>query len=278
LRTLGIPLVEGRDLAASDGPNSAGAVVVDQNTARRLWPNQSAIGKQIRPGFAVSPAPWGAQADPMKRWLTVVGVAGSIKEMGLNDREYAEIYLSYQQFPSAFMFLVLRTEVPPAGLSSSIRNQVLAIDPDQPVSDIRTMESAIAESNAGPRLNAELLAVFVAIAVLLSVAGVYGVMSYVTSQRAPEIAIRMALGACPKDIRLMVLREISVLALAGVATGLIACVFLTRTIRSVLFDVAPIEPMIFAGASLTLLAIALAACYLPASKAARVDPVAALRA
>ncbi|SPF34047.1 hypothetical protein SBA4_1400009 [Candidatus Sulfopaludibacter sp. SbA4] len=122
----------------------------------------------------------------MKRWLTVVGVAGNIKETGLNDRERAEIYLSYQQFPSSLMFLVVRTEVPPASLSSSVRDEVLAVDRDQPVSDVRTMDSAIRESTAGPRLTADLFVLFVVIAVLLSAAGVYGVMSYVTSQRAGD--------------------------------------------------------------------------------------------
>jgi hypothetical protein len=113
LRALGVPFVEGRDLSESDGPNSAGAVVVNQTAARRLWPNANPIGKQVRPRLGGSSAPWDAEADPMQRWLSVVGVAGNIKEHGLNDREHAEIYLSYLQFPSSFMFLVLRTEVPP---------------------------------------------------------------------------------------------------------------------------------------------------------------------
>jgi predicted permease len=277
LRALGVPFVEGRDLAESDGPNSAGAVVVNQTAARRLWPNENPIGKQVRPRFGASPAPWIAEADPMERWLTVVGVAGNIKEFGLNDREHAEIYLSNLQSPSSFMFLVVRTEVPPASLSSSIRDEVLAVDRVQPVSDVRTMDSAIRESTAEPRLSADLLVLFVSIAVLLSAAGVYGVMSYVTSQRAQEIAIRMALGARPNDILVMVLREISALAIAAVATGLIASACLTRTLKSVLFEVAPIDPAIFAGASVALFAVALAACYLPARKAARIDPMAALR-
>jgi len=277
LRAMGVPFVEGRDLAESDGPDSAGAVVVNQTAARRLWPNEDPIGKQIRPGFSGSPVPWSAEADPMKRWLTVVGVAGNIKETGLNDRERAEIYLSYQQFPSSLMFLVVRTEVPPASLSSSVRDEVLAVDRDQPVSDVRTMDSAIRESTAGPRLTADLFVLFVVIAVLLSAAGVYGVMSYVTSQRAQEIAIRLALGACPKDILVMVLREIGFLAIAAVAAALIASACLTRTWKSVLFEVAPIDPAVFAGASIALLAVALAAGYLPARKAARVDPMSALR-
>jgi len=277
LRALGVPFAEGRDLAESDGPGSAGAVVVNQTAARRLWPNENPLGKQIRPSFGGSPAPWVAEADPRERWLTVVGVAADIKETGLNDREHAEIYLSYLQFPSSLMFLVVRTELPPASLSTAVRDEVLAVDRDQPVSDVRIMDSAIRESTAGPRLSADLLVLFVAIAVLLSAAGVYGVMSYVTSQRAQEIAIRMALGACPRDILVMVLREISWLAMTAVATGLVASAWLTRTLKSVLFEVAPIDPAVFAGASIVLFTVALAACYRPARKAARVDPMTALR-
>jgi putative ABC transport system permease protein len=277
LRMLGVPFMRGRDLAEGDGPDAAGAVVVNQTTARRLWPNENPIGKQIRPRFGGPPIPWRAEGDPRERWLTVVGVAGNIKEERLNDREHAEIYLSYRQFPSAFMFLVMRTHVAPETLSSAVRGAVLAVDHDQPVSDIRTMDSAIRDSTAGPRLNAELLVLFVMIALLLSAAGVYGVMSYLTNQRVQEMGIRMALGARPNDILLMVLREIATLAVTAAITGLIVSAWLTRMIKSVLFEVAPIDPAIFAGASLVLFAVALAACYLPARRAARVDAMTALR-
>ena len=202
---------------------------------------------------------------------------GNIKEDTLNDREHAEIYLSYRQFPSAFMFLVMRTHVPPETLSSAVRDAVLAVDHDQPVSDIRTMDSAIRESTAGPRLNAALLVVFVMIALLLSAAGVYGVMSYLANQRVQEMGIRMALGARANDILVMVLREIATLAVAATVTGLIVSAWMTRMIKSVLFEVEPTDPAIFAGASLVLFAVALAACYLPARRAARVDPMTALR-
>ena len=277
LRALGVPFDEGRDLAGSDGPNSPGAVVVNQTAARRFWPNENPIGEHIRPRFGRSPAPWDAEADPMQRWLTVVGVAGDIKENGLNGREGPEIYLSYLQFPSSLMFLVVRTDVAPASLSASIRNEVLAVDREQPVSDVRTMDSAIRESTAQPRLSADLLGLFVLLAIFLSAVGVYGVMSYSTSQRAGEIAIRMAVGARPRDILVTVLGEVGLLAGAAVATGLIASAWLMRAMKSLLFEVSPIDPAIFAGASMVLFAVALAACYLPARKAARVDPMTALR-
>ena len=139
------------------------------------------------------------------------------------------------------------------------------------------MDSAIRESTAGPRLNAALLVVFVMIALFLSAAGVYGVMSYLANQRVQEMGIRMALGARANDILLMVLREIAMLAVAATVTGLIVSAWMTRMIKSVLFEVEPTDPAIFAGASLVLFAVALAACYLPARKASRVDPLAALR-
>jgi predicted permease len=277
LRALGVPFLEGRDLSENDGPNAAGAVVVNETAAKRLWPNEDPIGKQIRPKFGESLSPWEAEPDPLQRWLTVVGVAGNIKEAGLNDREHAEIYISYLQFPSSFMFLVVRTEVPPAGLSTAVRNAVLAVDHDQPVSDLRTMDSAIRESTATPRLSANVLGVFVLLAVFLSAAGVYGVMSYITSQRAQVFAIHMALGARPRDILINVLREVSALGVIAIAAGLIASTWLTRTMKSLLFEVAPIDPVIFAGASVVLLAIALTACYLPARRAASIDPITALR-
>src|SRR5262249_37963812 len=201
LRTLGVPFAQGRDLSDADGPDAPGAVVVNQTTARRLWPNENPIGKQIRPHFGRAPIPWRPEADPRERWLTVVGVAGNIKENGLNDREHTEIYLSYLQFSSRFMFLVVRTQVPPETLAASVRNVVLSIDPDQPVSDIQSMDAAIHESTAGPHLNAGLLVGFGVIAVILSAAGVYGVMSYLTNQRAQEIAIRMAVGASSRHSR-----------------------------------------------------------------------------
>jgi ABC-type antimicrobial peptide transport system permease subunit len=139
------------------------------------------------------------------------------------------------------------------------------------------MDSAIRESTAGPRLNAALLVVFVMIALFLSAAGVYGVMSYLANQRVQEMGIRMALGARANDILLMVLREIAMLAVAATVTGLIVSAWMTRMIKSVLFEVEPTDPAIFAGASLVLFAVALAACYLPARRAARVDPMTALR-
>jgi putative ABC transport system permease protein len=278
LRALGVPVLQGRDLAEMDGPNSAGAVVVNQTARKRWWPNENPIGRQIRPRFSRSPAPWDVEADPLERWLTIVGVAGDIKENGLDDPERPEIYLSYQQFPSRFLFLLVRTEVPPASVAASVRNAVLAVDRDQPVSDVRTMDSAIRDSTAGPRLNADLLLVFVGIAVVLAAAGVYGVMSYTTTRRAQEMAIRVAVGACPRDILVLVLREFSLIAAVAAAVGLAASVWFARVIRGFLFEVAPMDPAIFLGAALILLAIALAACYVPARRAARVDPMTTLRA
>jgi putative ABC transport system permease protein len=277
LRTMGIPLLAGRDLAEGDGPDSAGVVVVNQLAARQLWPNENPIGKQIRPWFPKLPSPWQPDADPMGRWLTVVGVASNVKENALNDPERPKIYFSAQQFPSAFMFLAVRTEVPPESLWGAIRKEVLAVDRDQPMSDVRTMDSAIRESTTQPRLSADLLVWFVAIAVLLSAAGVYGVMSYVTGRRAHEIAIRMAVGARPADVLVMVFREIGWIGLAAAGAGSIASAWMTGALKSLLFEVAPTDPLVFTGAAISMFGVALAACIVPARKAARVDPVTALR-
>jgi len=275
LRTLGIPLLAGRDLAESDGPDAAGVVVVNQLAARQLWPNQNPIGKQIRPEFPRSP--WQPEPDPIQRWLTVVGVAANVKESALNDPERPKIYLSSQQFPAAFMFLAVRTEVPPEKLAGTIRKEVLAMDHDQPVSDVRTMDSAIRESTTQPRLSADLLVWFVAIAVLLSAAGVYGVMSYSMGRRAQEIAIRMALGARPADVLAMVFREIGWVGMSAAVAGSIASAWMTSALKSLLFEVAPTDPLVFAGAAISLFAVGITACIVPALRAARVDPVTALR-
>src|ERR1051326_4306698 len=137
LQALGVPFRKGRDLTESDGPESAGAVVINETASQRLFPNEDPIGKQIRPQYVSSSAPWSAEQDVMRCWLTVVRVVANIKEKGLSDRDHSEIYLSYKKFPSYFMFLVVRTEIPPANVASSVRNEVLAVDHDQPVSDVR---------------------------------------------------------------------------------------------------------------------------------------------
>ena len=277
LRMLGVRFLEGRDLAPGDGPTSAGAVVINQAMARRFWPGESAIGKQIRPLFHKASAPWDVEPDPLERWLTVVGIVAGTKEYVLSQPDQPEMYLCYGQFPSSYLFFVLRTSPPPTTMAPAVRREILAIDRDQPVSDIRTMDAAIEETVAQPRLNASLLTVFSLLAVVLSAGGVYGVMSYTVSQRTHEIAIRMALGARPADVERMVFREVSVVAVASSAAGSLASAWLTRSLGSLIFGTRPAGFPILCGACVLLLAVAFAACFVPARRAALVDPMPALR-
>ncbi len=274
-RTLGVPLLQGRDLTESDGPTSAGVAVINETMARRFWPNENPIGKHIRPAFRKTQVPW--RPDATARWLTIIGVVGDVKEFRLNDPSPPEMYLSYLQSPSSLMFLVVRTASFPATLAATVQSEIRQVDRDQPVSDIRTMDAALSDAVAQPRFNLQLLGVFAALAVILSAVGVYGVTSYAVTQRTREIGIRMALGAEPSDVLGMMARQGLRLILIGVLIGLAAAAGLTRVLSSLLFGVSPTDPAIFAGVTLLLVAIAMLAGYLPARRAARVDPMTALR-
>jgi len=277
LRMLRVPFLSGRDLSDVDVPGAPGAVLVNEAAARRLWPGASPLGKRVRPIFHATRSPWEPIPDRSLAWFTVAGVVGNTREGGPVDREPAELYFSYRQLPSPFMFLVVRTARDPGTLAAAVRREILGLDSDQPVSDVRTMNSAILESLAAPRLNARLAGIFVLFAVFLSAAGVYGVMSYSVNRRTQTIAIHMALGARPRDVQLMLLGEAGRIAGAAVGTGLLASIWLARALKSLLYGMTPNDPLIFAGACLVLLAVAMAACYAPAGRAARVDPMVAMR-
>jgi predicted permease len=273
LHLLGQPLLRGRDFEDGDGPESAGVAVINEAMARRFWPNQDPIGEHIRPGFSKTNIPWGV--DVPARWLTIVGVAGDIKEFRLNGQPDPELYISYRQFPSSFMFLIVRTAISPESLANAVQNEIRAVDAEQPVSNVRTMDEAI--SNAVPRFNLQLLSAFAALALLLSAAGVHGVTSYAVSMRTREIGVRMALGARRIDVLAMVVREGCTLAAIGVVAGVVGALWITRTMATLLYDVAPTDATAFTTASIVVFGVALVACYLPARRATKVDPTVALR-
>jgi putative ABC transport system permease protein len=274
LRVLGQPLLSGRDLDETDTDDAPGAAVVNEAMARRLWPGESPIGKRVRPRFARTDVPWAV--DSPGRWVNIVGLASDIKEFRLTEQSRPLMYVSYRQFPSSFMYLVVRTDAPPGTLASAVQHEITAIDPNQPVSNVRTMEEAIAQ--AAPRFNVSLLAGFAAIAWLLSTIGVYGVTSYAVTQRTREIGIRMALGASARGMMSMVIGETVATSTIAVACGLAGALALSRAMVSMLYGVAALDGGAAAGASAALLATAIVAAWLPARRAARVDPIAALRA
>jgi predicted permease len=273
LRLLGQPLMRGRDLVESDGPESLGVAVINEAMSRQFWPNEDPIGKQIRPAFSRTDVPWAVDASA--RWLTIVGVAADIKEFRVNEQPRPLIYVSHRQFASALMYVIVRTAIAPERLSAAVQREISAVDPDQPVSNLRTMDQAMSE--ALPRFNMELLSLFAGIALLLSATGVYGVTAYGVSQRTREIGIRMAVGASAGDMLVMVIREALTVGMVGVGLGILGALGLTRAMVNMLYGVTPTDVGALAGASVLLVAVALAAAYIPARRAAGVDPMIALR-
>jgi putative ABC transport system permease protein len=261
-RAMGISLRAGRLIDDSDTQDAPGVALLSETLARRLFPSEDPLGKRL------SVAGLGA---------TVIGVVNDIRYTGLDGEIEQAVYLSYRQLPRSGMALVLRGAVEPSSLAPALRNAVREIDPALPVYDVMTMEERLSNSVAARRLNLLLLGGFAALALLLAGVGVYGVISYVVTQRRHEIGIRMALGAQTSDVMRLFIKQGMTLALFGVALGSAGAFALTRVMESLLFDVSPGDPLTFACVALFLSLVALAACYLPARRAARVDPLASLR-
>ena len=284
-RTMNIPLqhgryfdehdnrswLAGRDLSklneGQKGIAGVNVIVIDEEFARRYWPGEEAVGKRIRLG-----------TDAAAPLLTVVGVVGRVKMEGLNqDSKRVQGYFSFPQMPFSGMTVITRAAADPNQLIASIRQQVKALDSDQPIYNIRTMNEIRSDSVAPERLNLTLLSIFAGIALVLAIVGIYGVMSYSVTQRTHEIGIRMAVGAQPLDVFKMVIGQGMMLALIGVGIGLIGAFGLTRLMTTMLFGVEPTDPVTFAVISVVLVLVALVACYLPSRRATKVDPTVSLR-
>jgi putative ABC transport system permease protein len=267
-RTLGIPVVKGRGFAETDDASAPHVVVISREAMRRHFPGQDPIGQRIRIG-------WGPPGDHVGG--VVVGVVGDVKELGLDADHPAEVYLPYDQKPVTGMDVVLRTSVPPLTLAAAVRGAVHDLDPDLPVAQLETLSRIVATSIAQPRFYTSLLTAFAGTAVLLAALGLFGVISVGVSQRTREIGVRMALGARSEQVLGLVLREATTLAVVGIAVGLLTALALSRSLSTLLFNVSPRDPLAFAAAPLVLLLTAVVAAWLPARRAARVDPVEALR-
>jgi putative ABC transport system permease protein len=267
-RALGIPLSRGRYLNENDSKKSSRVMVINETMAREFFPNEDPIGKRVN---------WG-DTDKDRFVLEIVGVVGDVKYEGLEAKTQPAAYQSTVQNTSWGMFLVVKTETSdPMSLVAAIRNEVNALDSELPLSQISTLEQRLSESVAQPRFRTTLIALFAAIALILASVGIYGVISYSVSQRTHEIGIRMALGAQKSDVLKMVVKQGMTVAVTGVAAGLIASAGLTRLLKTLLFGVSATDPLTFAAITLLLVFVALAACYVPARRAARVDPIIALR-
>jgi putative ABC transport system permease protein len=275
MRTMRITLKEGRDFAVSDGPDAAGVAIVNEALARRYWPQQDPVGQQIRLDFPATRNLW--EPVPKASWLTIVGVASDIHDWYWGEAKIGQLYLPDIQNPSRIMHLVVRTEGDPMALVSAARQAVETVGPDQPVTEIRTMDDLVAASLAQRRLSMVLLGIFAAVATALAALGIYGVMAYGVGQRTHEIGIRMALGAHSGDILRMIVRDGMRLAAIGLVLGIMASFVTMRYLENQLYGVKAIDPVTLISVAIFLGTVAAAACYFPARRAAKVDPLVALR-
>jgi len=266
-RTLGIPIVAGRDFTDRDTADTSGAAIINEAMSRRYFPNEDPIGKRLTLGLH----------RPDDPWLTIVGVVKDIPHRGLESKAEPDWYLSYLDQPRRYAYLMARASGDPASLAAAIRSQVLAIDKDQPVTAIRTVNEVIASTTAPRRFNTLLLAIFGAVAMALAAVGIYSVISYSVTQRTQEVGVRMALGARPGEVIRLILKQGLTLTLIGVAAGVLGALAAARVMSGLLYGVTATDPATFAAISLLLAIVATLACYLPARRAARVEPIAALR-
>jgi putative ABC transport system permease protein len=268
-RAIGIRLLKGREFTERDSADAPDAVIVNEELARRSWPGEDPIGKRLQVGTELT------------RWRQVVGVVGNARLSGLEAKVDPAIYVPFPQnsWPNALRnsFIVLRTTTDPQSLIPAIRRELRSVDPTFPITQIRTMDEIVGDSLSQRRFNTALLALFAFVAVALAAVGIYGVMSYTVSQRTREMGIRMALGAKQSDITKLVTSNGARLAALGIAIGVVAAAISSRLMSSLLFGITATDPMTFVFTALLLAAVTLLASYIPSRRAARTDPIAALR-
>jgi putative ABC transport system permease protein len=268
--TMRIPLIRGRFFDERDGPSAPFVAIVNQTMARKFWPNEDALGRGLR--FNLGGANF--------RSTQIIGIVGDVKQMGLNEPPKEEMYFPYWQADGNYMRprdLVILTAGSPMNLASAVRQAVWSIDPDQPVSAIMTMDDVLDREVLQRRVQTALLGGFATLALTLACVGIYGVMAYLVTQQRHEIGIRLAVGAHPRHILGLILNRGAQLTATGVGIGIATALLATRLMRGLLFGVTPIDPITFGSVALLLILIALAACYIPARRAMRVDPMVALR-
>jgi putative ABC transport system permease protein len=275
---MGIPLLRGRDFTEADQLEAPRVVLINETMARRYFPNADPVGERLAMPDRENPRlpardPWTSR-EP---WSEIVGVVADVKSLGLRPEPLPQTYVPYWQWPMQSPTLVARATGNPAALAVMIREEVKAVVPNLPVPVIRTMDEILSETMAQPRFQAWLLSLFGIVALVLAAVGLYGVLAYAVSQRTHEIGIRMALGAQKRNVLSLVIGQGMRLALIGVGVGTAAAFALTRVMASLLYEVTPTDPLTFVSVAFLLLAIAWLACWLPARRAARVDPMEALR-
>jgi putative ABC transport system permease protein len=264
--TVGARLIEGRFLNEGDGPNAPPVLVVNQTLAKIYWPNESAIGHRMRTTFG-----------PNAPWSTIVGVVGDIKNGGLEKTTGTELFRSSWQSPSRLTYLFVKTKSSPTALANAVRAEIRALDRALPIAELRTLDEVMSKAQSRPRFLTLLLTIFSVLSLTLAALGIYGVISYSVEQRTNEIGIRMALGAQTGDVLKLVGRMGVTLALTGAALGAVGAFALTKTMSGLLFGVSTFDIGTFLGMAAVLVAVAMIACYIPARRAAKVDPLIALR-
>jgi len=269
-RALDIPLIAGRDFTDADASGAPDVYIVNQAFAEKFFGRASPIGKRIWTNYDKNKKP---------KWGQIVGEIGNTRDVTTKEAPEPEFFAAYEQLekPGGAIWLVVRTKAEPLGVVSAIQDRIWSLDKTQPIENIKSMDQMVASANAAPRFQTFLLGLFGALGLLLAVVGIYGVISYSVSQRTHEIGIRMALGAEPRQVLGLILMQGLKLAVTGVAIGVVASLALTRLMASLLFGVSATDPVTFASVAIVLTIVALAACYVPARRAMRVDPMVALR-
>lgn len=265
--TMKIPLIAGRFFSEQDTPDSLKVAIVDENLARTYWPGEDPLGKRLK----------GGSPDSKNPWLTVIGVVASVKQYALDSDSRVTFYTPHRQSPAGTLYAIVRTSADPRGIAASVAGVAREMDPNVPIYDVKIMSERLSESLARRRFAMLALGVFAMVAMVLAAVGIYGVMSYSVTQRTREIGIRVALGAQTKGVLTLIVGQGMLMAGVGVAIGLAGAVAATRVMTSLLFGVSATDPVTFGGLALLLAAVAFFACYVPARRATKVDPMVALR-
>jgi putative ABC transport system permease protein len=259
--TMGLRLLRGRGFTATDVDDQPGVVIINERLAKEFG-DVDPIGRRINLGD----------------WVTVVGIVSDARRQSLDAAPKPNVYLPFTQFTLPFMSVVVRTDAPSSAVASAVRGAVREIDPDLPVETVRTIEQIIELSTGQSRFRTFILTAFAALALLLSAVGIYGLVSFSVSQRTSEMGVRLALGATPRQVGGLVMRHGLLLAILGVTIGLAAAAAAGRALTTLLYETSATDPLVFGGLATVLLTVAALACYVPARRAMRVDPVQALRA
>jgi putative ABC transport system permease protein len=262
-----IPLRKGRLFDDQDGPQALPVALINETMAKKFWPNEDPVGRRFKD----------SDAGP---WIQIAGVVADVRQMGLNELPRQEMYFPYWQAEQNWMVprdLAIYTSGDPLSLLGAVKQTIASIDRDQPISDIKTMDQWLDEEVASRQVQTTLLGGFAALALILACVGIYGVLAYVVTQRTQEIGVRVALGADANNIFLTVARQGMGLTAIGIALGLAASLALSRLLENLLYGVKPADPATYSAAALVFALVALLACYIPARRAAKVDPLVALR-